>query len=128
MNFYLKMGFQIVLWNYRGYANSTGFATVKNCISDVYKVYEYVLKTFNIKVEVLHGYSIGGIAAINLAHKLNSGSSRPIKLLIADRTLSSIDRVAGSFVKNIPLKIPFLPAVARPIVKTFFHSECIDNS
>ena len=128
INFYLKWGLRVVLWNYRGYANSTGFATVNNCISDVEKVYEYVSKSFNLNIKVVHGYSIGGVAAISLVNKLNSGPSRPVKLLIADRTFSSIDRVAKGFAENIQLRINILPKIATPIVKLFFHSECTDNS
>lgn len=60
-----------MLWNYRGYANSTGFATISNCKADVYKVYNAVIKT-GLNVVVLHGYSIGGVCAIDLAYKLNN--------------------------------------------------------
>jgi alpha/beta superfamily hydrolase len=112
MNFYLKMGLQIVLWNYRGYANSTGFATVKNCISDAEAVYRYASKAYGIRIKILHGYSIGGIAAISLAKKLNSRPTKPIKLLVTDRTLSSIDQVALGFAHNIQSCACFLTAIA----------------
>lgn len=74
INFYLKWGFQIVLWNYRGYAKSTGYSTISNAISDIHKVYSYVAKNYMLNIEVLHGYSIGGVCAINLANKLNEKS------------------------------------------------------
>jgi hypothetical protein len=47
----------------------------------------------------LHGYSIGGSCSIKLAHKLNKKSQKPIKILIADRTFSSIDRVPQGLIK-----------------------------
>lgn len=50
MKFYITLGFQVVLWNYRGYAKSTGIASITKCISDVYKVYKFVTQTYKIKI------------------------------------------------------------------------------
>lgn len=72
MKFYIKQGFQIILWNYRGYAKSNGIASITKSVQDVEKVYRFTQKKFNVKIEVLHGYSIGGVCVINLAHKLSN--------------------------------------------------------
>lgn len=66
INFYLKWGCRIFLWNYRGYAKSTGIASVTNCIKDLKQLYLYLTKQLHVNVAVVHGYSIGGAAAINL--------------------------------------------------------------
>lgn len=40
IHFYLKLGFEIVLWNYRGYAKSNGFSSCRHSISDACKIYK----------------------------------------------------------------------------------------
>lgn len=76
----------------------------------------------------MHGYSIGGVCAINLAHKLNSGSRKPIKLLVADRTFSSIDNVAYGFIRKNSAFAKIVRKISRPLVKSLFPSDCMDNS
>jgi len=43
------MGYQIILWNYRGYGQSTGEPTISNSILDAQSVYNYCQK--NLKLE-----------------------------------------------------------------------------
>ena len=62
------MGFQIVLWNYRGYGASTGMPTISNCQKDAKIVYDYYVNN-GLKIPMVHGYSIGGCAAIGLASR-----------------------------------------------------------
>lgn len=116
------------MWNYRGYGKSNGFSSSRNSISDVQKVYQYVTKTFSIKIEVIHGYSIGGISAISLSSGLSMSDSSPIKLLIADRTFSSIDRVAEGFMNKRKKLLQFLVKLGRKIVKLLLWSECVNNA
>lgn len=71
MKFYLKSGLRVCLWNYRGYAKSTGIATINNCISDVHKIYQHLTQVLKIDVRVVHGYSIGGVPAISLVETVN---------------------------------------------------------
>lgn len=130
INFYLRWGFRIVLWNYRGYGNSTGFATISNCKSDVYKVYLAATES-GLDIVVVHGYSIGGVCAIDLTHKLNRGhlSNPPIQLLVADRTFSSVDRVAqGFFQGSTKIASKLLKCISVPIVRLLFATECEDQS
>lgn len=54
-----------MLWNYRGYGQSTGTPSILKSQIDAYNVYEFYRgKGYNIKV--VHGYSIGGAAAVGL--------------------------------------------------------------
>jgi esterase/lipase len=128
IKFYLKWGFAIVLWNYRGYGKSTGIASVCKSMSDIRKVYEHVTKKLKMTVQVLHGYSIGGVCAINLAKELNQGTTKPIKLLIADRTFASIDRMAKGLIKEQNSVAKVIKRISKPVVRTLFKSDCIDNS
>lgn len=73
------------MWNYRGYGTSTGIPTIKLCQKDAKTVFDYY-KHHNITIT--HGYSIGGSSAIGLA-----SVEKSIKVLIADRTFSSIANV-----------------------------------
>lgn len=59
----------MILWNYRGYGQSTGSPTISLSQSDALSVYkEYRKKGYEIKI--VHGYSIGGAAAVGLIDKL----------------------------------------------------------
>lgn len=68
IRFYLKEGYQVVLWNYRGYAGSTGTPSITNSIQDSKLVYRATINKFKVEITVVHGYSIGGTCAIHLAH------------------------------------------------------------
>ena len=92
MKFYIQNGFKVILWNYRGYGKSTGNPSLMKSISDAEQVYEHAQKHFGVKIQIAHGYSIGGPCAINLALKY----PKKIKLLIADRTFSKINLVASN--------------------------------
>jgi hypothetical protein len=62
-------GYNVILWNYRGYAQSTGSPSILKSQIDAFNVYtHYRSKGYNIKI--VHGYSIGGAAAIGLFRKL----------------------------------------------------------
>lgn len=40
-NMYLELGYQIILWNYRGYGQSTGSPTISVSLKDVEAIYNY---------------------------------------------------------------------------------------
>lgn len=88
---YLDMGLQVVLWNYRGYGQSTGTPTISDCILDAQAVYNFSKRFLNLNPKVTHGYSIGGPPAAILA--LNN----PFASLVVDRSFCN-------FV-NVPLLI-----------------------
>ena len=87
VRFYLELGFNVALWNYRGYSKSVGEPSLANNKKDVLEVYDF-LTSAEYEVEIAHGYSIGGPTSIYLA------SQREISLLVADRTFSSLKDVA----------------------------------
>jgi hypothetical protein len=84
---YLEMGYKIVLWNYRGYGQSTGDPTISNCISDAQAVYNYCKIFLKLLPEIAHGYSIGGPPAACLAYK------NAFKILVVDRSFCNFVNV-----------------------------------
>jgi len=89
LDFYLSQGFSVFLFNYSGYGRSQGFPTPSALLADGNAVLEYLRRRGYTQVAV-HGRSIGGIVACELAQ------AHPdlVKLLIADRTFSSLATVA----------------------------------
>jgi pimeloyl-ACP methyl ester carboxylesterase len=81
----------VILWNYRGYGQSTGSPSIRLSQVDATKVYGYY-RQLGYEIEIVHGYSIGGAAAVGLveeAEKTDNG----VKMLIVDRSFSSIGEV-----------------------------------
>lgn len=67
INFYLDLKCDVLLWNYRGYGLSSGCASLKNIKLDADAVYNYCKNTLRYKKVIVHGISIGGIAASYIA-------------------------------------------------------------
>jgi pimeloyl-ACP methyl ester carboxylesterase len=62
----------VILWNYRGYGESTGTPSIKRSQEDALAVY-YFYKAKGFEIEIVHGYSIGGAAAVGLMEGLAKG-------------------------------------------------------
>lgn len=90
IEFYLSAGYHVCLWNYRGYGLSEGFPTFCNLKSDSEVLFDQLKLRHKYTKIVVHGISIGGIAACHLA------GNRQIEILVADRTFSSIYEVISS--------------------------------
>lgn len=88
VDMYLKLGFSVILWNYRGYGQSTGNPSIATCIQDSQQIYDFCRNTLNLNIEIVHGYSIGGPPAVTLAVNNN------IKILVADRTFCNFVNVS----------------------------------
>lgn len=69
---YLELGYKIILWNYRGYGQSTGEPSLTRSLGDADSVYQYCRNQLGLNIEVVHGYSIGGPPAISLALRYSS--------------------------------------------------------
>ena len=67
LEFYLSRGIHVFLWNYRGFGNSTGYPSIENIISDGKLIIEYLKHTNNANYLGIHGESLGGCIAIQLA-------------------------------------------------------------
>lgn len=67
IEFYLRQGCHVCLWNYRGYGLSTGSPTFKTAKSDSELIYDYLTCSMRYTKVILHGISIGGIPTCHLA-------------------------------------------------------------
>ena len=65
--FFIK-GYNVILWNYRGYGQSTGSPTIIKSQTDASNVYNFY-RDKGYDIQVVHGYSIGGAAAVGLFDK-----------------------------------------------------------
>ena len=118
INFYLDKGYKIILWNYRGYGCSTGSPSISRSISDVKIIYNYAMHELHLHPVIVHGYSIGGSPAINLAKE----ESEKIKLLIADRTFNSIDDVNSYYIEMSEM----IGKGLKSLTKILFYFDCFD--
>ena len=104
--YFLKSGCDVLLWNYRGYGDSTGYPTFSNVKSDLIELFDQV-KSSKYKKYGVYGFSVGGVAATFLAQQKN------IDVCISDRNFSSI----ADFAKNIP----FLGNLLFYLCKSFMY-------
>jgi len=86
-SFYLKNGFNIFLWNYRGYGRSTGRISPDNYLRDGEFLVQHLVNVKGVTRLVVHGTSLGGAVACHLSNNPN------VEFVFADRTFSSLDSV-----------------------------------
>jgi len=67
IEYYLENGINVLLWNYRGFGDSSGTADFNNLNSDAEEVVTYLQKNYMFKKIGVHGISIGGIPVCHLA-------------------------------------------------------------
>lgn len=80
-----RYGYDVVIWDYRGYGKSTGKRRQKLMLEDGFLFYEYCNEKFHEKEITVFGRSLGGFFATHVA-KQNAASkllleSTPISLL-----------------------------------------------
>lgn len=94
LEIFFEKNYDVVLWNYRGYGKRNGSPDFPNMTADAEEILNYIQSKESYESIGLYGYSLGG----SIACKLASDKSRVfnIKLLIADRTFSSLENVAKS--------------------------------
>lgn len=87
LEFYMENGFNIFLWNYRGYGRSTGSISPNNLFSDADELVKFLKDVRGVGKLLVHGISLGGGVASHL-------SNNPlVDCVFADRTFSSLDSV-----------------------------------
>lgn len=77
------------MYNYRGYNASTGVPSPDSVKADAVFVVKYLREVRGVTRLLVHGESIGGIAACHVARNLGAD------MLVCDRTLASLDAVAS---------------------------------
>jgi len=89
LDFYLSQGCSVFLFNYSGFGRSEGTPTPSALAGDGDAVIDFLRRRGFQNIGV-HGRSIGGIAACSLAQ----GHPDVVKLLVADRTFSTLAKAA----------------------------------
>lgn len=87
LDFYLEHGFNVFLWNYRGYGRSYGSISPNSLFSDADELVKHLKNKRNIKKLLVHGTSLGGGVACHLSNNPH------VDVIFADRTFSSLDSV-----------------------------------
>lgn len=77
------------MWNYRGYGQSTGTPTIVRSQIDAAHVYQFYREQ-GYDISIIHGYSIGGAAAVGIFERIPPVEAEKIEILIIDRSFSSI--------------------------------------
>jgi alpha/beta superfamily hydrolase len=88
VEYYINLGVNVFLWNYRGYGASKGWPNPGRIQKDGLIIAEYLKETRNITKLGIHGESLGGCIATYIANNSD------VAFLFADRTFSSLDSVA----------------------------------
>jgi fermentation-respiration switch protein FrsA (DUF1100 family) len=87
---YQRMGFTVLLGEYRGYGRSAGAPSRKRIASDFRRFYDQLLSLSTVDPEgiVFHGRSLGGAVLSELARH------RPAAAIIVESTFASIKKMA----------------------------------
>ena len=123
---YNQFGFNFLIFDYRGFGNSTGSPSEDGTYIDAGAAWQYLIdiKNLNAKDIILAGRSLGGGVATELAKKVQPG------LLILESTFTSMTEVSGVHYPFMPTNlivkhryetINRLADIHCPIV--FVHSE-----
>ena len=113
----------MILWNYRGYGQSTGSPTIIKSQTDACNVYNFYREK-GYDIQVVHGYSIGGAAAVGIFDKVPEENLSNVEILIIDRSFSSIGEVR---VIIIQMSVEF-GSILHSITKLLFIGDNIDLS
>lgn len=100
MNYYLENDISVLLFNFRGYAKSTGYPTPTVNCKDALSLVKYLVD-MDLAIPgriAVHALSIGGIMAAVLASKAEEIG---ISLMIFDRNFSSLADTAAALIHPI---------------------------
>lgn len=87
---YLSYGINIVLWNYRGYGESTGYSTIQNIQSDAEKLIEFITEKYSFQKFGVHGIALGAIPAAHLVKQ------NKVIFCFADRSFSTVESLVNN--------------------------------
>mmetsp|Transcript_28712 Transcript_28712/g.28387 ORF Transcript_28712/g.28387 Transcript_28712/m.28387 type:complete len:289 (-) Transcript_28712:341-1207(-) len=85
LEFYIRNGINVFLWNYRGYGRTPGKPSLPRIQKDGQIIVNYLRTTKNVPKLGVHGESLGGCIATYLAREC------ALDFLFADRTFASLE-------------------------------------
>ena len=96
--FFYDLGLNVLVFDYRGYGNSSGKPTEQGVYLDAQAAYDYLKtrKDVDMNHVIAYGSSLGGVVAVDLATK------RPVTVLILDSAFTSARDVARLFYPYLP--------------------------
>ena len=120
-----NLGYDVVMYDYRGYGKSTGTPTKQSLYSDSLEIFDWVKQQYpNTKI-IVHGLSLGSHIASYVA------SHRALHLLILETPFLKIENAAKYRYPILPVKLllrypfntaEFLSNITCPI--HVFHGDC----
>lgn len=111
--YFFDKGFNICVFNYRGYGKSTGYPTFYNIAEDFDTIIEYLKSYKSVESFGVYGYSIGGVA---VAHALTLHNT-DVKFVIAERTFGKMTDVVNNLVG------PYLTLLYKYIYDKYYDSS-----
>jgi fermentation-respiration switch protein FrsA (DUF1100 family) len=95
------LNLSVFIFDYRGYGRSGGFPSEKGTYLDVLAAYEYVGGRKHVDKEkiIVHGKSLAGAVAIDLAAKVNP------RALISESAFTSVGNIGQEIYPFLPMKL-----------------------
>jgi len=99
--YFLSLGFNVLLFDYRGYGESDGNPSEAALYADGTAAYRWLTESRKIPAEqiVLFGRSLGGAVAVDLAARL------PARALVLESTFSSVSDMARHLFPFLPMSL-----------------------
>lgn len=119
LDLYLAQGCNVFLFNYSGFGRSTGHPSPSALAADGDAVVEF-LKRRGVTQIGVHGRSIGGICATHMAAR----HPDHVKILVADRTMSTLAEVAKYTFGNWAVKGLSLSATWADNLRHYSKARC----
>jgi pimeloyl-ACP methyl ester carboxylesterase len=91
LGYWEDMGFNVIMYDYRGYGASSGETSEANMYEDAVAAYDFAISQPDVGTIVSVGYSLGGPPAVYLC---SEESGREVAACIVEATFSSVDQMA----------------------------------
>jgi len=91
VGYWEDMGFNVLMYDYRGYGASTGETSEENMYEDAQAAYDYAAQQDGVGKFISVGYSLGGPPAVYLC---SDESGRDVAACFVEATFSGVDQMA----------------------------------
>eukprot|EP00598_Pedospumella_elongata_P005315 CAMPEP_0184979772 /NCGR_PEP_ID=MMETSP1098-20130426/9913_1 /TAXON_ID=89044 /ORGANISM="Spumella elongata, Strain CCAP 955/1" /LENGTH=960 /DNA_ID=CAMNT_0027503105 /DNA_START=470 /DNA_END=3352 /DNA_ORIENTATION=- len=119
LGMYLRMGYDVCMFNYRGYGLSTGNPNPHSIKQDAVQVYTHLQRTRRPNKIIIHGESIGGMVACHLARTV------PVDCLVCDRTFATLDATAARLMGRwAGLGLKYCTLWSTNVVRDYLAATC----
>lgn len=97
-----RLGFDVILFDYRGYAENEGWPNEEALINDAHTIWRHMTTEWGVNPDriTLFGESLGGAVAIALSADLSNDDQPPAKLVL-NSTFSSLRACMESLIMRV---------------------------